>query len=313
MLLFAPIVTWAGAVPSGIPVVHDGGDATEVVAFASTKSGLATAELTALPLDTLLAAPPQAQGDAVIRRCAKTPTQMAEVHADLARAEAAFAKRDPFGAMDHLDLAVATLGCLSQIVEPEAASRIFRLRAAVELSEEDLDGARGELRTALAFVPGLEWADGLPPAGVGVLDTERTVTATAQVSTLPPGSTSGPWLDGRSMGIAAQVTPGLHLAQYGTTAGIRSAWLVVGGDATLVVPSSVRRPVVERMTDPRERPQVEALLAAAIPDFYAAYVVHGGGLWLVTRDQDQLATTELVAPAPAVVAPPSGKRKKPKR
>lgn len=308
-------ISWFIAARAGIPVIHDGGVAAEVIAAASARTGLPQTELTAQALDTLLAAPPQVLGDAVIRRCAKTATQMPEVFAELARAEVAFAKQDPFGAMDHLDLAVATLGCLDQIVEPDAAARVFRLRGAVELSESDVEGARGELRTALAFEPTLVWDAGLPAAGAALLDEERAAVASCALGTMPPASTSGPWIDSRSATASPhQVAPGLHLAQYGTTAGIRSAWLVVGGDATLVVPTSFRRPVVERMADPAGRPQVEALLAAAIPDFYAGYVAFGGGLWLVTRDQDQLATTELVAVPPAEPVPTSGKKgKKPKR
>ena len=65
------------------------------------------------------------------------------------------------------------------------------------------------------------------------------------------------------------LSPGLHLAQHQSPRGLQTAWVVVGGDATLVVPQSFRRPILERMADPETRPEVEALLAAALPG-------HGG-------------------------------------
>jgi hypothetical protein len=299
---------------AGTPVVHDGGSPTEVVAAVSSRTGLPNTQLDAIPLDTLLDAPPQALGGAVVRRCTKGPTQNAAVESEVVRAEAALVvNKDPVGAMDHLDLAVAELGCLGELVDTKIAAKVFLMRGT--LGEEE-GTARGEMRTALAFEREIVWYDKLPEAGQKLLEEERTNPATHRLDVAPASSSSGPWLDGRAVvvgSLGTTVQQGLHLVQYGTSTGIRSAWLVVGGDASLVIPGSFRRPVLERFAQKEAWPEVQALVAAAIPDFFAAYVSHGGGLWLVSKDEGVVSTTEIAAPPPPPPEPEEGKGKKGKK
>jgi hypothetical protein len=297
-----------------VPVVFDGADGAAVIALTAQKSGLPPAELDAVPLDRLLTGPPQLLGDAVMRRCSGAPSTMSVVRADLARAEAAWVKKDTLAAIDHLDLAVTQLGCLSEIVETAAAARIFMLRAELELNGPNPDDAGGELRTAVAFAPDIAWT-ATSVDGSTILDEERAAEATAVVAVVPAASGAGPWIDGRGFPAGSTemtVTPGLHLVQHGTPAGIRSAWLLVGGDATLVVPGNYRRPVLDAMLAPETRHPVEALLATTLPNFRAGYVSHAEGLWLVTLEEGVVSTTEIAAPPPPAPPPEDGKKKKKK-
>jgi hypothetical protein len=82
-----------------------------------------------------------------------------------------------------------------------------------------------------------------------------------------------------------------------------------------VVPTGYRRPVLDRVQDDVRRREVEALLAAAIPEFYAAYVVHQGGVWLLADDGAGRVTTTAIAAPPEPEAPldPKAARKKAKQ
>lgn len=290
------------------PVVYDGDNAAEALATVSDSTGLPQSQLRATRLDELLSAPPQALGDAVLRRCTQAPTQANQVSAEVARAEAAWVRNDKMGAMDHLDLAVAYAGCLSELVEPGPAAVAFRLRAASAM-ETDRKAAIGELRTALAFQSQLGWSDTLPEGGPDLLNDARQGDR-IEVKLVPLGTPTGPWIDGQTVSGNALLSPGLHLLQYSSPAGIRSAWIVVGGPAALVVPGGFRRPVLERVLDEAARPELEMLVAATVQDFFAAYLYHDGGIWLVTPDESGLvATTEITPPSgpPAEPECPPGK------
>jgi len=296
---------------AGVPVVFDGTDGAAVVALTAQKSGLPPSELDAVPLDRLLRGAPQLLGDAVMRRCSGGPSTMAVVRADLSRAEAAWVKKDTLSTIDHLDLAVTQLGCLSEIVEAAVAVRIFMLRAELELNGPNPEDASGELRTAVAFAPDVTWT-AASVDGAAILDEERAAEATAVVAVVPPAGGAGPWIDSRAFpqgSTEMRVAPGLHLVQHGSPAGIRSAWLLVGGDAMLVVPGNFRRPILDAIVLPETRHPVEALLATTLPGFTAGYVSYAQGLWLVTLEDGVVATTEIAAPPP----PPEVDDKKKKR
>ena len=297
---------------AGVPVVIDGGDATAVPALVAQRTGLPVDQLEIFDLGDLLTQPPQVLGDAVMRRCSGAATRMEAVRADLVRAEAAWARRDRVGAFDHLDLAVAQLGCLGELVDRSVAARIFLLRGALEAERGQPDAAHGELRTALAFDPELGWTGSFPVEGQVLLAEQRAIPTELTIQVLPAGTSSGPWVDGRTVdgdGAQVSVAPGLHLAQHPSPAGIRSAWLVVGGDTALVLPGGFRRPVLEALSDADRRAPVQALLQATLPGFHAAYVSHQGYLWLLTLVDGEIETTELVTPPPPVVEE-SGKRRK---
>lgn len=301
---------------AGVPVVFDSGDPTQVPAQVAARTGLPTSQLDATPLRDLLAQPPQALGDAVMRRCTSGPGQMTGVQSELVRAEAAWSAGQPLTALDHLDLAVAQLGCLGELVDPAVAARVFLLRGALEADADRIDAARGEFRTALAFSPDLAWDSRFPPAGAIVLVEEQAGVPAFGIGVVPAGTSSGPWVDGRTIGGGGDrvaVSPGLHLAQYPTAQGIRSAWMVVGGDTTLVLPGSFREPILERIADAETRPPLERLLQATIPRFSAAYVAHGGGVWLVALEGDALVTSVVAEPPPPVIEDESTKGKKKKK
>jgi len=282
---------------AGVPVIHDGAG-PEVLEQVSSRTGLPTSQLDSEDLATLLQNPPQALG-AALRHCAGAANRTADVRADLVRAEAAWSGGERARAMDHLDLAMTHIACLEELAEPAVVARVFLLRGSLMAASGYLDEAVVELRSGLAFAPELVWDPAFPPEGEGALIEARVVENPVTLDVAPAGTGSGPWVNGASVKTTSQsVSPGLHLTQSPASPGIRSAWLVVEGDATLVIPSSYRRPVLERMADPADRGEVELLLLAAFSNLPAVYVASEGGIWLVTLGPDGASTTELVPASP---------------
>ncbi len=291
-------MTWLllqGAVMAGIPVVSDGEEVLELV---SQRTGLPLSQLDPVSVTELLEIPPRALGDAVIRHCAGEPVRMVDVRTEQVRAAAAWSRGDTLAAMDHLDVAVARLSCLSELVDPEVVAGLFLLRGGLLAHAGEEAAAAQELDSALAFDATVAWHDRYPVAGESLLVAARARRSDITITVYPPGGSSGPWIDGRIVKGELAVRSGLHLVQSASTAGIRSAWLVVGSDAALVVPSSYRRTVLSTMTDPAQHTRVAALLQATLPGMSAAYVASGGGLWLITIEGASPHTTELIAPPP---------------
>ena len=100
------------------PVIYDGPSATEAIAQVSDRTGLPADQLTPVTFRELIAAPPATRGAAVLRHCSSAPVDMPTLRAELARAEAAWQRSEPQAAMDHLDLAVAWMSCLTALAEP---------------------------------------------------------------------------------------------------------------------------------------------------------------------------------------------------
>lgn len=297
---------------AGVPVVTDAADHAAALAAVAARSGLPADQLEAVSLKIVLDSPPQALGQAVLRRCTSETTTMEAVRADLMRAEAAWLKRERVEAFDHLDLAVAHLGCLGERVDGPSAGRVFLLRGSLEAERGQSEAARGELRTALAFDRELGWTSSFPLEGQVLLAEERAVAPGLRVQVLPSGMISGPWVDGQALEGAdahALVAPGLHLAQHSTPAGIRSAWMVVGGDTTLVLPASYRRPVLSTLRDQASRGPTLALLEATLDGAPAAYVLDEGWMWLLTFGAEP-GVELLVEPGPPQPDPGGGKKKK---
>jgi hypothetical protein len=299
------IALFASFALAGVPVVYDGGDPTAIVAAVAEKTGLPASQLTPVALDALLAAPPQVLGAASLRRCAREPVVPSAVQAELGRALAAWSANDEASAMDHLDLTLALAGCLSTIVDPAVLSQVFLLRGAVAVSRADPAAAKVELRSALALEPNAVWPPTWGPDGASLLAEVQADPTRFTLATIPPPAASGPWIDGAAAPAAISLAPGLHLAQYAGSSGIRSGWLTVGGNARLVIPGGYRRPVLAQMATAPGQSSVGALVEATLPDLQAAYVADGGGIWLITIDETGLSTTELVPlpPPPATIAP----------
>ncbi len=285
---------------AGTPVVFEGQGGQAAVREVVTRTGLPPDQLVPLDIATLVESPPQVVGDAVLRRCVREPEGMESVRAELARAASARLAGDLFASLDHLDLAVAGLGCLDELVDGPVAAQIFLQRGAILAARGELDASRSELRTALSFDPELPWDTHLPGGAEDLLEEERSAVREYRVDAAPSGLVSGPWLGGQV--IAAEGLPaasGLILAQYSSPAGIRTAWLVVSGDATLLVPEAYRPPLLPRMVEADGRRELGLLLGATVPDFVAAYV-HDPvwGTWLVVDADGEPQISELVPAQP---------------
>ena len=310
MAAWLPVsAAWAAA-----PVVHDRGDPTDAVTVAAARTGLPAAQLRAVDLETLMKGRPVAIGGATLRHCAGEPAMLQEIKAAAVRAEGAWRAGDPTGAMDHLDLGMARLGCLSERVDGQVAARMFLLRGALLARSGAVEPGRAEVQTALSFQPELGWDEWLPSEGRALLSTLKTDAARATLELAPAATATGPWIDGTGPGdggAAMGLRPGLHLVQVASTSGFRSAWLTLSGDGALVVPSAYKRPVLSRMADPSQRASVERLLQASFPDAGAAYVVADGGIWMTTLGATAPETDTLTPPPPpAPEAPEPRKRRR---
>ena len=307
LLFFATQIALAG-----IPLVHEGGDPAALTAEASSKSGLPADQLDAIDIAKLRDHPPQSLGQIAVRRCAREATQNSGVRAELVRAEAALGADDLIGAADHLDLAVSALSCLTEVVESAVAARTFLLRGALSAEEGREEDARGEIRTALAFDSKVNWPPGYPVSGQSLVVEEIENAVRHPVAAVPdPGL--GPWIDGTEVADTTQLTEGLHLFQHSSPKGIRSAWLVVAGPGTVVVPEKFQAPVLDAFLDAETRSDLEYLLNATIEDFEAAYVTHMHGLWLVVANPNGPSTSELTAaviPEPEPLPEPLKKKGK---
>ncbi|MFT4622774.1 MAG: hypothetical protein ACI8PZ_001430 [Myxococcota bacterium] len=300
---------------AGVPVVHEGGDPGAAIAAASERSGLPADQLTAVAVSGLLSSPPTAVGDTVVRRCARGPARMTDVSVELVRAEAALGSSDAVRTLDHLDLAVAQLGCLTEVADADRVALGFLLRGAMAAELGEPEAARGEIRTALAFDADVDWPPGYPVAGQALLAEELSGTERHQVRVVPDDTGAGPWVDGREVEGEVSLTPGLHLVQYGSKRGLQTAWLVVDGASALVVPDRFGPPVLDAFLEPATRADVALLLAATLPNFEAAYVAHRGGLWLVVSADGGASVEELVPgePLPVPEVEPTGKKGKKRR
>lgn len=307
-------MTWLlfllGAALAGVPVVATDEALAGARAAVAARTGLPAEQLDEVSIRKLLEGPPQILGEAVLRRCTSPAQPMEAARAEQMRAEAAWQRRDRLAATDHLDLAVSRLGCLSERVDAASAARVFLLRGALAAEAGDLETAKSELATALAFQPRLDWDPDLPPGGQALFEEQRAGQLAIELRVLPGGQISGPWVDGQALEGSAtsiRVAPGLHLAQHTTPAGIRSAWLAVGGDSTLVVPGAYRSSALGELGPEASRQPVVALLQASFPGAPAAYVLEGGRMWLVTFGPP--ASVELLLDgAPATLRPPKGKK-----
>jgi len=294
----------------GVPLVYDGPDPAALVAEAARLTGLTADQFTPQALDGLLTAPTVVVGDAVLRPCVRDLSTVSEVRADLARAEAAWLQSALPVAVDHLDLAVAHLGCLSEVVDRGVAARVFQLRAAVLAAHGSPDLAAVEARSAVSFAPETPWPLAFGDAGAAIDAEVRAVSPSVSLRIVPAGGPAGPWLDGELVGTGGQVRDALHLLQAGGVGGIRSSWLAVAGEATVVLPTAFRRPALDAIEREADRPALELLVLEVLPDVDAAYVSWAGGLWLVARTDLGPNTTRLAAP-PNVE--PISEKKRPKR
>lgn len=295
---------------AALPVVYDAGTPAEAIAAAVAGTGLPADQFEARPVSELLRASARAYGGGTLRHCAGAPTRGPDLRAHAVRAEAAWRDGDAAAALDQLDLGIAALGCLTERVEPGIAARMFLLRGGLFAMNGDMGAARAELQTALGLDPAATWAGSLPPDGAPLLDEVRAIAADAPVGVLPAARSAGPWLDGHAPGDDGfQVRPGLHLLQAPSTAGLQTAWLTVEGGAKVVLPGSYRGAVLPRLGVEAERAEVERLLQTTL-GAPAAYVVSGGGVWLVTFEGDAPATEQLVAPPAAADDGKKRRRKK---
>lgn len=312
---------WPGAA-GAVPLVYADGAAAERSAEVERATGLPPGQLEPVELSALLARPPAMVGSGALRHCAGAPVRGPELRAAALRAEAALAEGSADAAQDQLDLALGAMGCLAERVEPPVAARVFLLRGEAQLRRGEAEVARAELRTALAFQPQITPLTSFSAEATALLEAERAAYFQCAAPSGCPGllpvwvrpgaRSAGPWVDGVAAPPAAplRLTPGLHLLQVASTAGLRSAWLTVEGPASLVIPSAWRGAPLPGLADPAAAPELVDLLRAGLPQASLAYAAAGGAIWLVDLTPEGGAVTAVVAPTPPEAPPKPDKRRR---
>lgn len=302
----------SGPLHAAVPVLYDSGDPAAIVELLSSRTGLPTSQFEPVPLDRALASPPRTLGGAALRHCAGATTRVSDSKALLIRALAALREQDRATAIDQTDLGISGLGCLNERADLTVAARLFLLRGALLAGSQDTSQPIAEFRTALALSPSLTWDPTLPPQGQELFESARESIPLVALVISPRESASGPWIDGKDPppdNAPLQLSPGLHLLQVPSTSGLRTAWLTLEKDATLVVPGDYRQPILARIVDPATRADLENLLLTTIsPD--AVYVSAAGGLYLISAEQGVAHTTVIAEPPPP---PPVEETRKKKR
>jgi hypothetical protein len=299
---------WITLAQAGIPLVYQGESEAVVLERGVTATGLPESQFDLVPLEQLLKAPPNVEGQAVLRHCAGAGTKNSVLKAHAVRAEAAWSQGNISMAMDELDLGIGGLGCLMERVERETMSRMFLLRGGLLARQGKLEEARAELQSACSIDTTTSWPGTFPEEGAVLFAEVLSAPERIALTIMPAGSGALPAIDGQSVGKAELfVRPGLHLLQLPGTSGLKSAWLTVEGTATLIVPANYREPILPRLIE--ENPEVETLLLSSL-SVEAVYVATEGCLYLVARGETEPQTTLLVAPPRP---PPEETSKKPKK
>ena len=103
---------------AGTPIIYDGTTPDEVRTRVASRTGLPLDQLDPVAFRDLISGSPSTLGEAVLRHCAGGPSEMTALRTELVRAEGALRQDDTQTAMDHLDLAVARMSCLTTLAEP---------------------------------------------------------------------------------------------------------------------------------------------------------------------------------------------------
>jgi hypothetical protein len=269
----------------------------------SERTGIPEDQFQVVLLDDVLKGAPLAMGALSVRSCPFSPSKATDVRAAVTRAETALRSDNIEGAVDQLDLGTTLMGCLSERVEPQVASQLFVLRATVAFKQNKPELASQELAAALSFSPTLAWDAALSEDGATLLENVRSTPVSAEVRVYPGMSPSRPWVDGRPVeGDRVRLRPGLHHVQVSSTAGIRSVWMNLEGDGSLIAPTSYRRPVLEGLEDSNRRHETERLLQAAGRST-VVYALDANSLYLISYESEIPQTTPLIRPPKAADEP----------
>jgi hypothetical protein len=287
---------------AAIPLLVEG-PVPAAVQRVSERTGIPEDQFQIVLLDDVLKGAPLGMGSLSLRACPFSPAKATEVRAAVTRAESALRSDDIEGAVDQLDLGTTLLGCLSERVEPQVASQLFVLRATAALKQNKPELATQELAAAQSFTPTLAWDASLGVEGGPLLEAVTSTPASAEVRVYPAISPSRPWVDGRPIeGERVRLRPGLHHIQVSSTAGIRSVWMHLEGDGSLIAPTSFRRPVLEGLEDSNRRHETERLLQAAGRSS-VVYALDLNSLYLISFESEIPQTTPLIRPAKSTEEP----------
>ncbi|MBW2253707.1 MAG: hypothetical protein JRI25_03825 [Deltaproteobacteria bacterium] len=189
------------------------------------------------------------------------------------------------GAIDH---ATSAQACLSEIVEPTSAARLFFLRGIVAQALHDDSTAESAFLRALSYQPALEWDDAFKPDWRPAFDRAGETTQSAAPGTMLLGptleNTDALWVDGRIVTPDAgrvSLPEGTHLVQIpGATVITREVAIRSGQSVALLVPGALTEDLLAGAADPEEWPLLEAILDDALPEEDRLY------LWTGTHTLD---------------------------
>jgi hypothetical protein len=302
---------WTPTARSADLVIHGTEDADAALTQVSEHAGVERSSLRAANIgDLVLTRPPMLVGPGRVDRCTSSPATNADVRAAAEVAEGSMAFMEYDRAVEDLDAAYQTLGCLIEAVDAEVASRILFLRGVALYNSGDADGARTAFRQAHLFDPALTWDDNYAPDPLAQFEAARMALSGAPdlaLRVIPGAETAQVHVDGRRIGGEVTLSQGDHLVQVGgTTVATVHLHLEAGEPATLLMPAIVPPGAVAWPADPALGPNLSALLAAVLGKGFVVYVVHEENTWRGTTGEPAWETLseEPVAEAPEPEPPP---------
>lgn len=221
-------------------------------------------------------------GPGKLDACAGKPSTNAEIReaADSAEKLVAYVEFDQ--ALGELDIASSKLGCLGEPADGALAARVYFLQGVVAHGRGDSASADAAFRLALAFKPDLRWDENFPPDAVPLFEAAKVGSAAPTHLAVVPAP-AAVWVDGRTQpGGGVDVSPGVHLVQFGEPLVTWRVYVDPGSSVGLVRPSSVPADAALWSKDLAKRSDLGFVLGAAFGTGQVIYVDDTETTWATT-------------------------------
>ena len=276
------------------PVVFGGEGSADVARETASRRARRPADefYTISLADLMLGRDPVAVSDhGEVQACGDAPRSQEHLLKVVEQAESHVDNQREGAALSTLDVAVETLVCLQDHVDPQLAARVHFLRGVVAHRDGDVATSLSEFRQALIFDLSLQWDDGFNPqikqSFEAAVESMRDVEVAHLVFVPHPGD-GALWVDGEAKPAGdgeVVVAAGRHLIQiYKPLAGSVVSGMVEvlpGQVVEIVVPHAVPTDALGWASDRRRWHDLSNLFLA-VPSLREApdvYVVHKGGVW----------------------------------
>jgi hypothetical protein len=307
MLWLWIIVNAAFAAPV---VLHRETDADAVRAAVVESAGVPVSGLTVTHFDVFRAQlQPTWFGLGALERC-ETPAATGESLDGLIKsAEGSFMYMELDKASGALSEAKASLGCLSEPVDPALAARIGFLQGVVSVELGDKAKAWEQFSFAARFAPELQWDAQFPKDGEALLRAssgELKSSAAVSVGLVPASAAASVMVNGQPAIMereSLQLKPGQNLLQVQNTEGWTgyTATIEAQSSPSLFLPGALSDDTLSQVSTDGGRRALSQMVSLAFESGTPVYVVHDDELW---RTASGLGVWEDLRPAQSPVPGP---------